>query len=150
MIGPEHIWFVENRGMDGDYWGANNVRTGGAGATGFRTLRTAELEEQVGRMAERLAGGRAELLRRRDLTSPHTLRGHGNVMNECADRLAVSRRRESELEVGRQVGLQVQRRIIDDYVNEPAWVEAAAAVKPSDTVFVKFTAPASPPNLDIQ
>ncbi len=28
------IWYVMNRGMDGDYWAANNVRTGGAGGIG--------------------------------------------------------------------------------------------------------------------
>ena len=35
IIGPDHIWYVRNNGMDGDNWSANNVRTGGAGAIGW-------------------------------------------------------------------------------------------------------------------
>lgn len=29
------IWAIKNNGSDGDYWGANNVATGGAGAIGY-------------------------------------------------------------------------------------------------------------------
>jgi|WetSurMetagenome_2_1015567.scaffolds.fasta_scaffold03660_2 hypothetical protein len=32
----EYIWNVENNGMDGDNWSKNNIRTGGAGAIGYR------------------------------------------------------------------------------------------------------------------
>lgn len=36
VIGSEWIWYVQNNGMDGDNWSCNNVRTGGAGAIGWR------------------------------------------------------------------------------------------------------------------
>lgn len=35
-ITAQHIWFVQNNGADGDAWDVNNVRTGGAGAIGWR------------------------------------------------------------------------------------------------------------------
>jgi hypothetical protein len=41
------IWVVRNNGHDGDAWGGNNVRTGGAGAIGHRLPWSAELEAQV-------------------------------------------------------------------------------------------------------
>lgn len=37
-----HIWRVKNNGMDGDDWSRNNVRTGGAGAIGYRFAATPE------------------------------------------------------------------------------------------------------------
>ncbi|GEM_PF-5957298 len=36
VVGKEWIWYVENNGMDGDDWSRNNIRTGGAGAIGWR------------------------------------------------------------------------------------------------------------------
>jgi hypothetical protein len=36
VIGSEWIWHVRNNGSDGADWSANNVRTGGAGAIGWR------------------------------------------------------------------------------------------------------------------
>lgn len=39
VVGPEWIWYVRNNGMDGDDWSQNNVRTGGAGAIGWRVPR---------------------------------------------------------------------------------------------------------------
>jgi len=36
VVGPEGMWHIENNGRDGDNWSANNVRTGGAGAIGYR------------------------------------------------------------------------------------------------------------------
>jgi len=39
VLTPEHVWYVQNNGADGDNWGANNVRTGGAGAIGWRVPR---------------------------------------------------------------------------------------------------------------
>lgn len=36
VIGTDAIWYCENNGMDGDNWSYNNVRTGGAGAIGWR------------------------------------------------------------------------------------------------------------------
>lgn len=35
-ITDDSIWYVRNNGMDGDCWGHNNIRTGGAGAIGCR------------------------------------------------------------------------------------------------------------------
>lgn len=43
IVGPEYIWHVRNNGMDGDDWSRNNVRTGGAGAIGWRIPTTPEL-----------------------------------------------------------------------------------------------------------
>jgi hypothetical protein len=37
------LWCVQNNGMDGDNWSHNNVRTGGAGAIGWRLPATDEL-----------------------------------------------------------------------------------------------------------
>lgn len=36
VLQPEAIWYVRNNGADGDNWAENNVRTGGAGAIGWR------------------------------------------------------------------------------------------------------------------
>lgn len=36
VVGPEYVWYVRNNGADGDDWSRNNVRTGGAGAIGWR------------------------------------------------------------------------------------------------------------------
>jgi hypothetical protein len=47
VVGPEWIWAVKNNGMDGDDWGRNNVRTGGAGAIGHRVARTEELAAKI-------------------------------------------------------------------------------------------------------
>jgi len=33
--------------MDGDNWSNNNIKTGGAGAIGFRIVKTTELENQL-------------------------------------------------------------------------------------------------------
>lgn len=37
-----HVWVLRNNGGDGDFWGANNVGTGGAGAVGRRVPLTDE------------------------------------------------------------------------------------------------------------
>lgn len=36
VVGHDWIWYVRNNGGDGDNWAANNVKTGGAGAIGWR------------------------------------------------------------------------------------------------------------------
>ena len=38
----KYIWKLKNNGMDGDNWSKNNVRTGGAGAIGYKYEKTAE------------------------------------------------------------------------------------------------------------
>lgn len=40
VLQPEYIWYMQNNGTDGGDWSANNVRTGGAGAIGWRIPRT--------------------------------------------------------------------------------------------------------------
>ncbi len=52
VVGQEHIWYVRNNGADGDYWAANNVVTGGAGAIGWRVPATDELAEKIRTAAE--------------------------------------------------------------------------------------------------
>lgn len=47
VVGTEYIWYVRNNGGDGDMWAANNVRTGGAGAIGFRVPATEELAAKI-------------------------------------------------------------------------------------------------------
>lgn len=47
VVGPDWIWFVQNNGGDGDAWDASNVRTGGAGAIGWRVPYTQELAEKI-------------------------------------------------------------------------------------------------------
>jgi len=42
VIGTDCIWYVQNNGMDGDNWSHNNVRTGGAGAIGWKISRMAD------------------------------------------------------------------------------------------------------------
>jgi len=46
-VTDEHLWYVENNGSDGGMWAANNVRTGGAGAIGWRVAVTPELVAEV-------------------------------------------------------------------------------------------------------
>ena len=41
-ITSRHVWYCRNNGADGDNWSANNVRTGGAGAIGYRFAATPE------------------------------------------------------------------------------------------------------------
>lgn len=49
VVGSEWIWFVQNNGMDGDNWGANNIGgTGGSGAIGWRVPTTPELVDSIG------------------------------------------------------------------------------------------------------
>jgi hypothetical protein len=46
------IWYVQNNGADGDNWSANNVRTGGAGAIGWRIPANAALIAEITELAE--------------------------------------------------------------------------------------------------
>ncbi len=47
VIGSEWIWYCQNNGMDGDNWSHNNVRTGGAGAIGWRIPFEQELADKI-------------------------------------------------------------------------------------------------------
>ncbi len=47
VIGEKYIWYVENHGMDGDSWDNNNVRTGGAGAIGWRIPFDKEIADMI-------------------------------------------------------------------------------------------------------
>lgn len=51
---PEHVWYIRNNGSDGDDWSANNVRTGGAGAMGWRVPRTQQLAEVLNALRQLL------------------------------------------------------------------------------------------------
>lgn len=51
VVGPEWIWYVQNNGADGDIWDLNNVRTGGAGAIGWRVPATHDLAQQIHSLA---------------------------------------------------------------------------------------------------
>lgn len=47
VLGPEWIWYVRNNGADGDDWSLNNIRTGGAGAIGWRGPARAEVAARI-------------------------------------------------------------------------------------------------------
>lgn len=47
VIGPEWIWYVRNNGMDGDDWSRSNVRTGGAGAIGWRVPYAQDIAKSI-------------------------------------------------------------------------------------------------------
>jgi len=55
VAGPEYLWYVQNNGMDGDNWGLNNVRTGGAGAIGYRISATSPLTAELRGLASEIA-----------------------------------------------------------------------------------------------
>ena len=46
ILDGDEIWYVRNNGRDGDNWSANNVRTGGAGAIGWRIVNS-ELAAEI-------------------------------------------------------------------------------------------------------
>lgn len=54
VVGPEHLWYIQNNGMDGDNWSLNNVRTGGAGAIGWRVPATSPLAAELRRLASEI------------------------------------------------------------------------------------------------
>lgn len=55
VVGPDHLWYIQNNGMDGDNWSLNNVRTGGAGAIGYRVPATSPLAAELRRLASEIA-----------------------------------------------------------------------------------------------
>jgi hypothetical protein len=56
VIDNTHIWFIQNNGGDGDDWSVNNVRTGGAGAIGWRVERNEELVNRLRELAAVIEG----------------------------------------------------------------------------------------------
>lgn len=52
VVQPDAIWYVQNNGTDGGDWDNNNVRTGGAGAIGWRLPYDPAIVEQL-RAAQR-------------------------------------------------------------------------------------------------
>lgn len=56
VIGDNHIWYVENNGMDGDDWSRNNVETGGAGAIGWRIPHDTSIEKDITKNIEIVNG----------------------------------------------------------------------------------------------
>lgn len=38
IIDGNKIWSIQNNGGDGDFWGYNNIATGGAGAIGHNMI----------------------------------------------------------------------------------------------------------------
>lgn len=47
VVGEHWIWYCRNNGADGDDWSRNNVRTGGAGAIGWRVPYDAQLAARI-------------------------------------------------------------------------------------------------------
>jgi hypothetical protein len=56
VVTSSRIWYVLNNGRDGDDWGLNNVRTGGAGAIGWYVERTDELVGRLDSVSNTLEG----------------------------------------------------------------------------------------------
>lgn len=52
VVSDKSIWYVRNNGADGDDWGRNNVRTGGAGAIGWRVPYDAMLAAEIEQLAQ--------------------------------------------------------------------------------------------------
>jgi hypothetical protein len=55
VVGPEYLWYIQNNGMDGDNWSYNNVRTGGAGAIGYRVPASSPMTAELRRLASEIA-----------------------------------------------------------------------------------------------
>lgn len=55
VVGPEYLWYIQNNGMDGGNWGLNNVRTGGAGAIGYRVPASSTMTAELLRLASEIA-----------------------------------------------------------------------------------------------
>jgi hypothetical protein len=51
VVEHEWIWYVRNNGADGDNWLNNNVRTGGAGALGWRVSYDSDLARRLKEIA---------------------------------------------------------------------------------------------------
>jgi hypothetical protein len=52
IVGDAWIWHIRNNGMDGDDWSQNNIRTGGAGAIGWRIPYDADMAAVLRRLAK--------------------------------------------------------------------------------------------------
>ncbi len=57
VVGMAGIWYVQNNGMDGDNWSHNNVRTGGAGAIGWKIPKNKEVERRLRALIDGNTGG---------------------------------------------------------------------------------------------
>lgn len=55
------IWYVKNNGTDGGDWSLNNVRTGGAGAIGYRLPFSCELAARIVALHEESHSERAKI-----------------------------------------------------------------------------------------
>jgi len=58
IANDDYVWYIENHGMDGDFWAANNIRTGGAGALGWRVSRNEDLVSELNKIKEILETGK--------------------------------------------------------------------------------------------
>jgi len=52
VVSDTSIWYIRNNGMDGDNWSNNNVRTGGAGAIGWRIERDEKLVNELNEISK--------------------------------------------------------------------------------------------------
>jgi hypothetical protein len=56
VVNKDYIWYIKNNGMDGDSWDENNVRTGGAGAIGWRIPYNEKIFSQLKEYSEKEKG----------------------------------------------------------------------------------------------
>ncbi len=47
IIDENYIWYIMNNGMDGDNWSLNNIKTGGAGAIGWRIKKDIKIVKKL-------------------------------------------------------------------------------------------------------
>lgn len=59
VLADDGIWYVQNNGSDGSDWAYNNVRTGGAGAIGWRIPADEALAKEIRSLAALLGGNEA-------------------------------------------------------------------------------------------
>ncbi len=57
VVGEAGIWYIQNNGMDGDNWSHNNVRTGGAGAIGWKIPKNKQIEKRLRELEQGKTGG---------------------------------------------------------------------------------------------
>jgi hypothetical protein len=51
VIGSDALWYIRNNGADGDNWSHNNIRTGGAGAIGWKAPMNTAIERSLRKLA---------------------------------------------------------------------------------------------------
>ena len=111
VVTRAYIWQIQNNGMDGDDWSQNNIRTGGAGAIGYRfdlsldrmgfleahaeNMTEKEAKEEEFRLAKeeeektRIRAGIAKMLERTDWTTLEAAMEKAGTTKFCPQELTL-------------------------------------------------------------